>query len=78
MPTLMPDREPLTARSVRLIDGEMAAAAVGVSPAAIRKWVFRGYLTAAGRDGRRALYALEDVYRADADRRVRTVQRRSW
>ncbi|WP_327236496.1 helix-turn-helix domain-containing protein [Streptomyces sp. NBC_01317] len=58
--------------SVALISGNLAAAEVEVSPATIRKWVQLGHLTAAGRQGRRLLYRLEDVFAAE-----RAVRRRS-
>lgn len=51
--------------STALISGDLAAAEVAVSPATIRKWVQLGHLTAAGRQGRRLLYRLEDVFAAE-------------
>ncbi|MEV0442669.1 helix-turn-helix domain-containing protein [Streptomyces spectabilis] len=54
-----------------LITGELAAAEVSVSAATIRKWVQLGHLAAAGRQGRRHLYRLEDVFAAE-----RTARRR--
>ncbi|WP_328911030.1 hypothetical protein OG230_16775 [Streptomyces sp. NBC_00234] len=51
--------------NTRLISGDLAAAEVTVSPATIRKWVQLGHLTAAGRQGRRLLYRLEDVFAAE-------------
>jgi predicted site-specific integrase-resolvase len=59
-------------RDVALISGELAATEVEVSPATIRKWVQLGHLAAAGRQGRRLLYRLEDVFAAE-----RAVRRRS-
>ncbi|MYW68754.1 hypothetical protein GTY65_32450 [Streptomyces sp. SID8379] len=47
------------------ITGELAAAEAGVAPATIRKWVQLGHLRAAGRQGRKALYRLEDVFSAE-------------
>ncbi|MEU0831039.1 helix-turn-helix domain-containing protein [Streptomyces sp. NPDC005969] len=58
--------------SATLISGDLAAAEVDVSPATIRKWVQLGHLAAAGRQGRRLLYRLEDVFAAE-----RAVHRRS-
>ncbi|MFD9906366.1 hypothetical protein [Streptomyces sp. NPDC059063] len=55
----------MTARGGALITGELAAAEAGVAPATIRKWVQLGHLTAAGRQGRRHLYRLEDVFAAE-------------
>ncbi|QIQ04685.1 helix-turn-helix domain-containing protein [Streptomyces liangshanensis] len=60
------------AASVALISADLAAAEVEVSPATIRKWVQLGHLIAAGRQGRRLLYRLEDVFAAE-----RAVRRRS-
>ncbi|MFD9796139.1 helix-turn-helix domain-containing protein [Streptomyces sp. NPDC059070] len=51
--------------STYLIPGELAAAEVDVSPATIRKWVQLGHLKSAGRQGRRLLYRLEDVFAAE-------------
>lgn len=51
--------------SATLISGDLAAAEVQVSAATIRKWVQLGYLQAAGRQGRRLLYRLEDVFAAE-------------
>ncbi|MEU1073218.1 MULTISPECIES: helix-turn-helix domain-containing protein [unclassified Streptomyces] len=48
-----------------LVTGELAAAEVDVSPATLRKWVQLGHLRAAGRQGRRLLYRLEDVFAAE-------------
>ncbi|WP_338698665.1 helix-turn-helix domain-containing protein [Streptomyces sp. Q6] len=47
------------------ITGELAAAEAGVAPATIRKWVQLGHLKAAGRQGRRLMYRLEDVFAAE-------------
>ncbi|GAA2238472.1 hypothetical protein GCM10010232_26570 [Streptomyces amakusaensis] len=57
----------MTATALRtpLITGDLAASEAGVSPATIRKWVQRGHLAAAGRQGRRSLYRLEDVFAAE-------------
>ncbi|GAA1358099.1 helix-turn-helix domain-containing protein [Streptomyces beijiangensis] len=57
--------------STALISGDLAAIEVDVSPATIRKWVQLGHLRAAGRQGRRLLYRLEDVFAAE-----RAVRRR--
>ncbi|MFJ1550194.1 helix-turn-helix domain-containing protein [Streptomyces sp. NPDC088246] len=51
--------------SATLISGDLAATEVEVSPATIRKWVQLGHLVAAGRQGRRLLYRLEDVFAAE-------------
>ncbi|MFJ1746090.1 helix-turn-helix domain-containing protein [Streptomyces sp. NPDC088116] len=51
--------------SATLISGDLAAAEVQVSAATIRKWVQLGHLQAAGRQGRRLLYRLEDVFAAE-------------
>ncbi|WP_446040245.1 hypothetical protein [Streptomyces sp. SID1121] len=59
------------AAGVALISGDLAAAEVEVSPATIRKWVQLGHLTAAGRQGRRLLYRLEDVFAAERAARRR-------
>ncbi|MFK4069603.1 helix-turn-helix domain-containing protein [Streptomyces sp. NPDC029674] len=48
-----------------LISGDLAATEADVSPATIRKWVQLGHLKAAGRQGRRAMYRLEDVFAAE-------------
>ncbi|GGO52894.1 MULTISPECIES: MerR family transcriptional regulator [Streptomyces] len=48
-----------------LVTGELAAAEVQVAPATVRKWVQLGHLVAAGRQGRRHLYRLEDVFAAE-------------
>ncbi|MEV7235381.1 helix-turn-helix domain-containing protein [Streptomyces sp. NPDC051020] len=48
-----------------LITGDLAALEAGVAPATIRKWVQRGHLAAAGRQGRALLYRLEDVFAAE-------------
>ncbi|WP_353943384.1 helix-turn-helix domain-containing protein [Streptomyces sp. HUAS MG91] len=48
-----------------LITGELAATEAGVAPATIRKWVQLGHLKAAGKQGRRVLYRLEDVFAAE-------------
>ncbi|MFK8912731.1 helix-turn-helix domain-containing protein [Streptomyces sp. YS-3] len=48
-----------------LVSGELAAAEVAVSPATLRKWVQLGHLRSAGRQGRRLLYRLEDVFAAE-------------
>ncbi|MDG4857689.1 hypothetical protein P8605_05885 [Streptomyces sp. T-3] len=55
-----------------LVTGDLAATEVAVSPATIRKWVQLGHLMAAGRQGRRAMYRLEDVFAAE-----RAVHRRT-
>ncbi|MEV5606810.1 helix-turn-helix domain-containing protein [Streptomyces sp. NPDC052225] len=47
------------------ITGELAAAEAGVAPATIRKWVQLGHLKAAGKQGRRLMYRLEDVFAAE-------------
>ncbi|MFE7571482.1 helix-turn-helix domain-containing protein [Streptomyces sp. NPDC057539] len=54
-----------TALRAPLITGDLAASEAGVSPATIRKWVQRGHLATAGRQGRRSLYRLEDVFAAE-------------
>lgn len=51
--------------SATLISGDLAAAEVQVSAATIRKWVQLGHLQATGRQGRRLLYRLEDVFAAE-------------
>ncbi|MEU6573312.1 helix-turn-helix domain-containing protein [Streptomyces sp. NPDC046805] len=48
-----------------LITVELAAAEAGVTPAAIRKWVQRGHLRPADKQGRKQLYRLEDVFAAE-------------
>ncbi|MER5539690.1 helix-turn-helix domain-containing protein [Streptomyces mirabilis] len=48
-----------------LITAELAADEAGVTAATIRKWVQRGHLRAAGAQGRRQLYRLEDVFAAE-------------
>jgi hypothetical protein len=55
-----------------LITGDLAAAETGVAPATIRKWVQRGYLAAAGQQGRALLYRLEDVFAAERAVNLRT------
>ncbi|WP_420034360.1 helix-turn-helix domain-containing protein [Streptomyces sp. cg28] len=47
------------------ITGELAATEAGVAPATIRKWVQLGHLKAAGKQGRRVMYRLEDVFAAE-------------
>ncbi|MFI6644296.1 hypothetical protein [Streptomyces sp. NPDC050504] len=54
-----------------LITGEAAAGEAAVSPATIRKWVQLGHLRVAGRQGRRSLYRLEDVFAAERSARGR-------
>ncbi|MFF3643077.1 helix-turn-helix domain-containing protein [Streptomyces sp. NPDC002564] len=53
-----------------LISGDLAATEADVSPATIRKWVQLGHLKAAGRQGRRAMYRLEDVFAAERSVRL--------
>ncbi|GGS86805.1 hypothetical protein GCM10010254_03250 [Streptomyces chromofuscus] len=48
-----------------LITAELAATEAGVTAATIRKWVQRGHLRTAGRQGRRQFYRLEDVFAAE-------------
>ncbi|WP_307624177.1 helix-turn-helix domain-containing protein [Streptomyces sp. V3I7] len=48
-----------------MITIELAATEAGVTAATIRKWVQRGHLRAAGQQGRRQLYRLEDVFAAE-------------
>ncbi|MEU6389786.1 hypothetical protein [Streptomyces sp. NPDC046939] len=48
-----------------LITADLAALEAGVVPATIRKWVQLGHLRAAGRQGRRSLFRLEDVFAAE-------------
>ncbi|MFD5964771.1 helix-turn-helix domain-containing protein [Streptomyces sp. NPDC060311] len=52
-----------------LLTGALAAVEAGVSPATIRKWVQRGHLSPAGRQGRAQLFRLEDVFAAERDAR---------
>ncbi|MET7514210.1 MerR family transcriptional regulator [Streptomyces sp. NPDC005480] len=47
------------------VTGDLAATEAGVAPATIRKWVQLGHLRTAGRQGRRRLYRLEDVFAAE-------------
>ena len=51
-----------------LVDAQAAAVAVQYSPATIRSWAARGELERKGRDGKRVLYDLADVYAAAARR----------
>ncbi|MEU8958763.1 hypothetical protein AB0C93_31245 [Streptomyces sp. NPDC048518] len=51
--------------NAQLITGDLAATEADVSPATIRKWVQLGHLEAAGRQGRRSMYRLEDVFAAE-------------
>lgn len=44
-----------------LVDGPALALMLGVKPATIRSYARRGKLTRHGRDGRRALYSLEEA-----------------
>ena len=51
-----------------LVDAQAAGVAVQYSPATIRSWAARGELERKGRDGKRVLYDLADVYAAAARR----------
>ena len=53
------------------VTGESAAVEAGVAPATIRKWVQLGHLPPAGKQGRRTLYRLEDVFAAERAARGR-------
>ncbi|GGZ13352.1 helix-turn-helix domain-containing protein [Streptomyces nitrosporeus] len=48
-----------------MLTGEQAAHEAGVAPATIRKWVQRGRLAPAGKQGRAQLFRLEDVFAAE-------------
>ena len=48
-----------------LLTGALAAQEVGVTPAAIRKWVQLGRLSPAGKAGKAQLFRLEDVFAAE-------------
>lgn len=52
-----------------LLTGALAALEVGVSAATIRKWVQRGDLRPAGKQGRAMLFRLEDVFAAERNTR---------
>lgn len=57
-----------------LVSTNDAAAACGLSSAAIRQWVARGYLAPSGLDERnRPLYRLIDVLRVARDTRQRAL-----
>nr|WP_173295549.1 hypothetical protein [Streptomyces sp. F2] len=48
----------------RLLPAELAALAVGVKPATLRVWRFRGLLVPSGGTDRRPLYSLADLHAA--------------
>jgi DNA-binding transcriptional MerR regulator len=52
-----------------LLTGALAAQEVGVTPAAIRKWVQLGHLSPAGKGGKAQLFRLEDVFAAEREAR---------
>lgn len=52
-----------------LYTAEEAADEVGVAVTTIYTWVHRGYLTHAGKRGRRKLFRLSDVFECEKTRR---------
>ena len=48
---------------------EDAARQVGVEPSTLYTWVRRGYLRHAGTDGRLKKFRLDDVFRAERERK---------